>query len=67
MQVSVYVHVPPFLLRAAAQSLGSKMSLVPPEVSSQGIGIREMNISIPQHQEHLLLAAEDMKIFKENF
>lgn len=59
MQVSVYVHVP-FLLRAAAQGLGSKMSLVPLEVSSQGMGIRELNVSISQHQEHLLLAAEDM-------
>lgn len=46
--------MPPLFLQAAAQSPGSKESLVQHEVLSLGVGIREWDNSIPQHQKQLL-------------
>lgn len=53
--------MPPLLLGATAQSPGSKVSLKQHHISSQGVDIRELSISILQHQERLLLAGESMR------
>lgn len=47
-------------LAAAAESLGSKVSPLQHKIPSQGVVIRELNISITQRQEHLLSAAGGM-------
>lgn len=58
IQVSIYAHKPPFLLASATQNLGSKVSLVTHKVSSQGMGIGDLNVSILPCQEYLLLVVE---------
>lgn len=54
------VHMPPFFLQVAAQSLGGQESLVQHGVVSPGVGVREPDMSTPNIRSTSFVNVEAM-------